>query len=56
VHEAQFFCVIYARTGSIAGNVNFYRKHVNPNLPKFSVSAHNQTTEGLFKNLHTNKL
>ena len=44
------FCVICAKTGSIAENANFHTKHVIPNLPKFSVSAHNETTEGLFKN------
>jgi len=36
--------------------VNFYAKHVIANLPKLTVSAQNQTTEGLLKNLHRNKL
>ena len=36
--------------------VNFYAKNVIANLPKLTVSAQNQTTEGLLKNLHRNKL
>ena len=52
----QFILRNLRKTGSIAQNVNFYTKHVIANLPKFTVSGQNQTTEGLLKNLHTYKL
>ena len=38
------------KTRSIVENVNFFTKHVIANLPKFTISAQNQTNEGLFKN------
>ena len=53
-----FFCIkleVLRKTGSFAQNVNFYAEHIFANWPKFTGSAQNQTTEGLFKNLHTNK-
>ena len=43
------------KTGSFAQNVNFYAEHIFENWPKFTGSAQNQTTGGLFKNLHINK-
>ena len=44
------------KPGSFAQNVNSYAKHIIANWPKLTVSAQKQTTEGLIKNLQTNKL
>jgi len=42
---------VHRKPGSIAQNVNFYAKHVIANWQKFTVSAQNQTAEGLLKKI-----
>ena len=46
-------CVNLRKTESITQNVNLYSKHAIVNWPKLTVSAQNQTIEGLLKNLYT---